>query len=190
MSTAVAASQVSVEESSGRLVLSWEQPGKGIAKYFQAAFLCVWLCGWLFGECATTYALWNMGLGGASLFLMVWLCGWTFAGAMAMYALYSLICGPKPEVLVLERETVEHDPGIAIPPRRKSSFSIFGKKSFQRGQITGIRLENSDWGQRLFFEMGFKRREVGRYLSPHDRERVAELLRAWHAGELIQSLKT
>jgi hypothetical protein len=76
---------------------------RGVGRYFSAAFLSVWLCGWLVGEC---FALWILVMGAASLltggevpgwsepaepamalmtgvFLIVWLTFWTFGGYAA-----------------------------------------------------------------------------------------------------------
>jgi len=76
---------------------------RGIGRYVSAAFLGVWLCGWLLGEC---FALWVL-IGGAialvsgessasdggpvqlsaavaiALFLLVWLAFWTLGGIAA-----------------------------------------------------------------------------------------------------------
>jgi hypothetical protein len=51
------------------------------------AFLGFWLCGWLAGEIAVTFALIAMIVTGslsfATVFMLVWLCAWTVGGFVA-----------------------------------------------------------------------------------------------------------
>ena len=84
---------------------------RGIGRFFGAAFLAFWLCGWAFGE---AFALWFLGTGAAALmrgeapqggplqtapvlaigvFLLFWLVLWTFGGVMAMKELMRLLWG-------------------------------------------------------------------------------------------------
>jgi hypothetical protein len=84
---------------------------RGIGRFFGAAFLTFWLCGWACGE---AFALWLLGNGAAALitgeappgggfplqaapalamgaFLLFWLVLWTFGGIMAMRELLRLL---------------------------------------------------------------------------------------------------
>lgn len=84
---------------------------RGIGRFFGAAFLAFWLCGWAFGE---AFALWLLGTGAAALlhgeapqgsaaplqaapalavgaFVLFWLVLWTFGGIMAMKELMRLL---------------------------------------------------------------------------------------------------
>lgn len=83
----------------------------GIARFFPAAFLALWLCGWAFGECFALYFLAKgvlaivngtpfeeghsgAGLGftiGAGAFLLFWLTLWTLGGLAAMAEFLRLV---------------------------------------------------------------------------------------------------
>src|SRR3972149_1555558 len=59
-------------------------------------FLCVWLCGWLAGECFALFFLVGIATGrekgggiAAAGSLLVWLTFWTFGGLMAMAQAYA-----------------------------------------------------------------------------------------------------
>ncbi|HYQ88022.1 MAG TPA: hypothetical protein VEU09_00165 [Candidatus Binatia bacterium] len=85
----------------------------GPGRFFAAAFLGVWLCGWAFGE---GYALWLLANGACALlsgtalgsgpirigtgpflgvgaFLIVWLVIWTIGGMAALQEFFRLLCG-------------------------------------------------------------------------------------------------
>ncbi len=91
---------------------------RGWLRLFPAAFLGVWLCGWLLGEVFAARMLFGivaprfgveltpslaLGMGGSSppvaagitVFLGVWLAFWTFGGLMAMRELLHLIAGEE-----------------------------------------------------------------------------------------------
>jgi hypothetical protein len=63
---------------------------KGSARFFAAAFLSFWLCGWAVGETFAVYALMKgtatFGEGRLAVtgFLLVWLSFWTLGGLLAM----------------------------------------------------------------------------------------------------------
>jgi hypothetical protein len=83
----------------------------GVARFFPAAFLALWLCGWAFGECFALYFLAKgvlaiingtpfeeghsgAGLGftiGAGAFLLFWLTLWTLGGLGAMAEFLRLV---------------------------------------------------------------------------------------------------
>lgn len=85
---------------------------QGSGRYFGAAFLGLWLCGWLAGEC---FALWLLGNAVVSLmsggtgsgtirltqggaiamggFVVLWLTIWTIGGIAAMTEFFRLLCG-------------------------------------------------------------------------------------------------
>ena len=98
---------------------------RGPGRYFSAAFLFVWLCGWAFGE---AFALWFLIRGAialltgtppdagreplplgptlaAGVFLLVWLVFWTLGGIMAMRELLQLLWGA--DILVVRGGTLE-----------------------------------------------------------------------------------
>ncbi len=86
---------------------------RGFSRYFAAAFLGAWLCGWAFGEVLALWLLGNgasavmsgTGLGsgpirigtgpaiGVGLFLLLWLTFWTIGGIAALTELSRLLWG-------------------------------------------------------------------------------------------------
>src|SRR5690349_18108165 len=85
----------------------------GAGRFFAAAFLGLWLCGWAFGE---GYAIWILGNGACALlsgtafgsgpirigtgpffgvgaFLVAWLVIWTIGGTAALQEFFRLLCG-------------------------------------------------------------------------------------------------
>ncbi|WP_121813036.1 hypothetical protein [Mucilaginibacter kameinonensis] len=56
--------------------------------YFFIIFLCVWLCGWFWGERTAITELLRPGLKGEDLFLLFWLCGWTFGGIVVLKSIF------------------------------------------------------------------------------------------------------
>lgn len=83
----------------------------GVARFFPAAFLVLWLCGWVFGECFALYFLAKGALAiangtpfeeghsgarlgftiGAGAFLLFWLTLWTLGGLAAMAEFLRLV---------------------------------------------------------------------------------------------------
>ncbi|MCP9859925.1 MULTISPECIES: hypothetical protein [unclassified Cyanobium] len=72
----------------------------GPGRFFVAAFLAFWLCGWLAGEVFAVSLLWKLlstflttgqGTLPATLFLLVWVSFWSVGGAAA---LHHLVGGP------------------------------------------------------------------------------------------------
>ena len=110
----------------------------GIARFFGAGFLGVWLTGWLAGE---AFALWVLGAGAWSfftgsspgagrepinlgvaiaggVFLIFWLSIWTLGGVAAIWEFLRLLCGK--DRLEVTSDTVKIDNGYGVFHRRKN----------------------------------------------------------------------
>src|SRR4051812_3547605 len=97
--------------SDGTYRLRFDVPQKRAERWFPAAFLGFWLCGWAAGEASVATALVGMLFGAwpmpgpmgwiAPLFLLGWLGGWTVGGVAAMCALYRLVGPRRPESVTL-----------------------------------------------------------------------------------------
>lgn len=122
---------------------------RGFGRFFSAAFLLVWLCGWVVGEC---FALWILvrgaaawfggdpvgrgdGLGQAppavaafaALFLVVWLFFWTLGGYAAGRELLRLVWSE-------DRILVRHDALVV----RKRLGPLRSTRTVPRADIAGI----------------------------------------------------
>src|SRR5262245_33340722 len=102
-----AGSVIEVAEEIEGVLYRWKQPSGGFSRFFVAAFLAVWLCGWAFG-CVAAIAQILQGAGG---FLWIWLVAWTIGGIFAFTVLYLHVRPPKPESVLLGRNIFRHDSG-------------------------------------------------------------------------------
>ncbi len=101
----------------------------GVARYFTAAFLLFWLCGWAAGEIAVGWLLvWIATKGftegvpnapslaaglGITAFLLIWFSGWTLGGLAAFRELLRAIAGSDRIGVVRGRLRVQHRAGPA-----------------------------------------------------------------------------
>lgn len=174
------------------VILSWKTPSGGIGRYGVAAFLAFWLCGWAFGEIFVLGALLGGGLGGASLFLIGWLGAWTVGGAFAISALWHLLRSPRPESINLGVDRFRHDPGSGYlawsyynagnPSHAGTYPSVFERRKpveVDKTDIKEFKLDRVGERQRLTFDQGSKRIEIGPTLSEPEREWLHEVLEAW-----------
>ncbi|HEX6217333.1 MAG TPA: hypothetical protein VFZ38_21015, partial [Vicinamibacterales bacterium] len=132
------------------------RPG-GVARYFAAVFLMVWLAGWLLGEVFAAGFLillvrsvlgsaggWSWPIPGGDwitggvagflfLFLLIWLAMWTFGGVAAITELLRSLAG---EDLVAVQSS-----GIEVA-RRAGPFRRV--RTFERAHIRRVRLRHHD----------------------------------------------
>jgi hypothetical protein len=160
----------------------------GIARYFGAAFLAVWLAGWLVGE---VLALGFLGLlirstigaaagrewpipggdwiaGGAAgfvlLFLLVWLTLWTVGGVTAIHELFRSLAGADHvSVRNGDVELVRR----AGPLRRR--------KTFERARVRHVLVRRHDTAVVLHTDSGTE--EITKYGTATERRELAEWLR-------------
>ncbi|MEK6238811.1 MAG: hypothetical protein N2C14_29195 [Planctomycetales bacterium] len=194
-------SSISVENTFEGRVLSWMNPTGGAARYFGAAFLMFWLCGWAVGEIGVICVL---GFGGLAMingdvgleglfigaFLAFWLTGWTFGGFFAIRSLWALLSPPRPEQLTLGYSQLIHDPGtqsmIHMGRHSRSSWEYRDemrhppkKRDVPKHDVGKINLDFAGDRQRLTVDVGTDRFEIGRSLREPEREWLAEVLRDW-----------
>jgi hypothetical protein len=163
---------------------------QGLLRYFQAAFLCVWLCGWAVGEWfalrmlallveAVTghayLAAWFPPLGGQPpseavlpfffVFIAFWISMWTFAGLNSVQQLLALFFGR--DVVRWGRDGLEHWlPWLASRTRLEAQ------------DITGFRIHRGN-----IVADGRKRAtRITGMGSEEERRQLASLLDAWRAS--------
>lgn len=158
----------------------------GAGRFFPAAFLSVWLCGWLAGEAFALVILAKgvrsmltgeppapgrtpLHLGpalGIGAFLLVWLTIWTFGGIAAIGELLRLVWAEdrvlaRPDGLTLERR---------LGPFRS-------RRQLARTDLRWI--ETAPRTATLVAETSAKTVELSRLGSRDDREGAARMLREW-----------
>jgi hypothetical protein len=165
---------------------------QGLVRFLPAAFLCVWLCGWAFGE---YFALTILGSALQSAFgpdflagwlpvmqgklpprealpfffafVSVWLAFWTFGGLAALSQLLSLLFG---------REVVRWS-GEGLVIERYALFLISASR-LEPGQLTGFRTR----GQGLLADTRARAVPVARLGTPAEREELRGMLEEWRKG--------
>lgn len=188
-------SQIQINSEPDCLTLSWKKPGGGTMRLFIAAFLLFWLCGWAVGFVA---AIANLVAGDEppSPFLVVWLAFWTIGGAFAVGFLYLLLRPQKPESVTLWQNRFEYDTGSAtlnffnpywmMKKKYVNPFSMLFQRrktyEFSRGECPEFVLEGMGDNQRLRFDDGADRVQIGESLKEPEREWLAEVLSAWRKG--------
>lgn len=184
-----------IDDFDGR-IYRWRPPSGGPLRYLVAAFLIVWLCGWAAGFVAATHELWQNN-GDTRGFLVLWLVGWTLGGVFAMLMLYIFLRRPHPESIALRRNSFHYDSGTSPPVallnpwyamRYSDPNEMFGKMFRRRKQIEipkrslgNVVLERIGERQRLYFDHGAQRIEIGEHLREPEREWLAEVIQAWKA---------
>lgn len=160
----------------------------GVARYFGAVFLLVWLAGWALGE---TLALGFLVMlirsvvgsaigmswpipggdwiaGGAAgfvfLFLLVWLTLWTFGGYAAIRELLRTVAG--------EDHIAVQPAGVELQ-RRAGPFRR--SRTFERSRIRGVRLRRNN--RSLVIDTTSGCEEITQYGTVDERRAVADWLR-------------
>ena len=179
--------------------LFWQIPKGGVGRYFAAVFLGCWLCGWAVGWVVVVWQLFdgqNIDTGGR-LFLGVWLCGWTVGGGAAIWTLWTMLRPGRPESVTLGDDHLDYDPGTT-----PVNLFMQSRMRFWSGQVpdwptlpriktpirvakTAIRkfgIDRVGERQRLSFDQGAKRVEIGVCLDEPEREWLQMTLEAWRLG--------
>ena len=137
---------------------------------------------------------------GVAIFLLGWLGAWTIGGLMAMASVWSLLRPLRPERVTLGRDTFNHRPGTLDPTAHSESRRHSGRHDADgdlsdQGTIGGrgsgrvaelTREQRADLvrargggRQRLRYDLGRERREIGRALSEPEREWLYDILLGW-----------
>ncbi len=171
---------------------SWQNGRAGILQYPVAIFMLFWLGGWTVGGFMAAKELLfgeKMPLFG-KLFILFWLGAWAFGEAAVIYALYGIFKPRLPAKLQLSPGVIEYQTGT-LPCNffDQTAYRQFGKrpKLFEgfRNKIykfkpseNNLKLEYAGERQRLTFDIGVERVEIGQALSEPEREWLYNILMA------------
>ena len=171
---------------------TWKHPGGGILRYFLARFISLWLCGWAFGVVMVTSVLISKKADAPQLFLLALLGLWVIGGIGAMHFLWRLLRRSIPESTSITTSELRYDSGT--PPftfrfnlmRHADIHDMFNgltrrrkKLNVPKSEVKSFELERVGERQRLYFDHGADRVEIGRCLKEPEREWLAETLQAW-----------
>jgi len=181
---------IKVEPSPEGLKLSWPLP-TSMARFGVVAFMCFWLCGWAFGEVMVAK---QILAGQGNLFMFGWLGAWTIGGAFVIFSIWKALKPMKPESILLSFDNFTHFPGYTpfigtsgqhlqdvTSPKQllKKPVSV----TLSRQQLaSGFVLDRVGERQRLRFDQGAKRIEIGSVLSEPEREWLHQLLEQWRVS--------
>lgn len=165
--------------------LYWSAPSSLLGRLFGSVFLGGWLCGWAFGEFAVASEILS---GKSHLFLIGWLAAWTAGGCFAMYAFWSMVRPSRPESVLLGDRELVYDPGRTVPPlAAMSQAASDGRNPLRSGrrvvltreEVSKFTLDRVGERQRLTFDHGAKRVEIGACLDEPEREWLFGVLEQW-----------
>ena len=184
-------SEIQVDREIHSTTYSWKNGKKGWAVLPIAAFLTFWLCGWtvggimagkelLFGKEVPIFA---------RLFLLFWLCGWAFGECAVIFILCNIFRPAKPAKLIISPRSIEFHTGtkMYLPNRnsndynrnkRKNITDYFRNKVYTVGvnEMSNLSLDFAGDRQRLTFDVGVERVEIGESLTEPEREWLYEVL--------------
>jgi hypothetical protein len=159
-----------------------------VERYLGAAFLAFWLCMWAFGRVDLSAALvagWlNGGLQGIDYFLAGLFVFWAVGGILVARGLWDLLRPTRPESVRLGVDTFRHDPERAPlgPSRKSSAFGRSKPMEVNRVELAGFALDRDGERQRLSFDRGGERVEIGPCLREPEREWLHQVLETWRQG--------
>lgn len=183
-------SEIQIIDEFNRTVIWWENPRGGASRAFTVLFLLMWLGGWAVGE----FVVASMVLSGnANLFMIFWLAGWTVGGVFAIRQVYFLVRPSRPEKIILDTTSLTFEAGtsafggIEFNKRRNNDDDLAPANSKSRyvvpkNDLGEIRLERVGERQRLTFDYGAERVEVGFFLREPEREWLFSVLKQWRGG--------
>jgi hypothetical protein len=175
------------------LLLWWPWPRGGWFRIFPMVFLPIWLMGWAAGVVAVVNRLITHGL---DLFLCIWLAGWAVGGVFVMAALWFLMRPSRPESVFLGETEFRYNPGrspanmlleqgmmgmYAIPFRYGTAPAAFRRKplTMPKAEMGKFVLDRAGERQRLTFDHGAERIEIGTFLREPEREWLFDVLGTW-----------
>ena len=181
-------SAIEVQQDFNRTVVSWKSPSGGLGRYASLLFLIAWMCGWVFGEVS---ALTEVLKGKAGGFLIFWLIGWTVGGIFCAAMIFNLARPRRPQRLILDTLYLLYEPGAdPIGPfwkqdRNRNPFEIFKSRKpvkVSKKDIDEFRIDRVGERQRLSFDYGARRIEVGEFLEEPEREWLFAVLKSWKSA--------
>jgi len=187
-------SAIRVDRDIRTTVYSWDNGKTSILRYLIVIPLLLFLGPWFMGEISAIRSLMkdDMPLFGR-LFMIFWLGGWTVGGIMIMYSIYNLVKPLKPASLKLSTGAIRYETGtepfdfFMWDYRRRKEFSSFFKRfrnkvyDVESANIKNLQLERVGERQRLSFDYGVQRLEIGKSLTEPEREWLYDILKE-HIG--------
>lgn len=192
-----AGTNIKVDRDMYSMTYSWKNGEKSIGQYGAAAFMLFWLCGWTVGGFVAAREVFSgkdMPLFGR-LFMLFWLGGWACGEAAVIYVLYNTFKPIKPSKLTLASTYFEYETGTKPynfnyykydrSQGKPNFFQSFRNKNknyrVELKQPVNLHLERIGERQRLTFDVGAERVEIGDTLTEPEREWLHEVLRG-HIG--------
>jgi hypothetical protein len=189
-------------EGAEGITLYWTPPSPKLVRYAIAAFLGFFLCCW---AAAGIFPLVQVVAGepevegGGSVFLVVWLAFWALGGLMVGWTFWPLVRPARPEAVTLGAGTFRHDPGASPAlwmmwpgwtcwyhfERPRSYFDLFRRRNpilVPRSELNGFVLARVGERQRITFDRGADRIEIGADLREPEREWLHAVLERWRLG--------
>ncbi|MEA5443603.1 hypothetical protein [Cyanobium gracile] len=144
---------------------------QGPGRFFVAAFLAFWLCGWLVGEIFALWFLWTFlatGQGAlpVALFLLVWVSLWSVGGATALQHLLRALWSE-------DRLTVAADGSLE---RQVRLGPLRHRRALARGSIRCFQVGDGGPGGALVAVLPDRRLEITRLGSSQQRREAADQL--------------
>lgn len=186
-------SKIDIERDIDSTRYIWQEGKKSIGHYLVLAFMCFWFCGWTVGGFAGVFILIITTVGFftgkipifAPLFALFWLGAWTIGEIVVFKTLYFTLGPQKPSVLTLSNRGITFETGTRSPnlaPRkyqkRLFSFKEFKNRTFSLGasEVETLKLNRTGEKQRLSFDHGAERIEIGDILTEPEREWLYNIL--------------
>lgn len=188
----LAGSKIQISRDISSTTYFWKNGQRSLSEYPVMAFLIFWLGGWTMGGFMTVKSLLlegDMPLS-ARIFILCWLGGWACGEAAVIYILYNFFKPKKPAKLTLSSSYIEYETGTSPVnffnycryPRSEKRSKIFKNlrnKTYriERSFLENLQLERVAERQRLTFDVGAERVEIGETLSEPEREWLYKILR-------------
>jgi hypothetical protein len=181
-------STIEVRNDFKSVTLSWKNSMGVFGRYATLLFLIAWMGGWVVGEISAATEVLS-GRGGG--FLIFWLVGWSVGGLFCGTLIFKLARPSRPERIVLDTLYLLHEPGtekIAPASNPDDSWNplemLKPRKSHKiaKKEVDNIRIDRVGERQRLSFDYGAKRIEIGKYLEEPEREWLFAVLKAWKSS--------
>lgn len=187
-------SAIRVDRDIHTTIYSWDNGKTSILSYLSVVLLVVFLGFWLMGEISVIRSLMkeDVPLFGR-LFMIFWLGGWSIGGVMIMYSIYNTVKPLKPASLKLSTGVIIYETGtepfnfFMWDYRRRKEFSGYFKRSrnkvydVESANVQNLQLERVGERQRLSFDYGVQRLEIGKSLTEPEREWLYNILKE-HLG--------
>jgi hypothetical protein len=186
-------SKINIERDINSIRYSWQEGKKSIGHYLMLAFLSFWFCGWTVGGFVAIYMLIVTAVGFfidkvpifVPLFILFWMGAWTIGEIVVFKTLYYALKPKNPSVLTLSNrgitfKTGTHSPNLARHNYHKKAFSSkeFKNRTYGLGtsEVETLKLERTGEKQRLSFDHGTERIEIGETLTEPEREWLYNVL--------------